>query len=476
MSNIYIKDGVSKSAIIDFLKFERNNDLCQNEIQAFSVIRKGELLCRIALPPYDTSDNRQLFSLSKSFCSTAVGFAVDEGLFKVTDRIIDIFPDDCPEVISERLAKMTVHNVLTMGTGHKSCVMNSMIYSENPVRAFMEQELSYEPGEKFVYNTGATLLASIIVQRFTGKTVYDYLYEKLFRYLPHTPEKWDMIPTGYCEGGVGLYASIEDIENLGKLYLGKGVLYGRRFLSEEWINAASACQIENPDNGSPDWCSGYGYQFWRNSREGYRGDGACGQLCVVLPSTETIICIQCEAVGAMQGEMNGVYTLADSIEGEDKVTEKELVDFIESFYTPEKCDISEFYGFGKKYAVEDNLQNIKYIDFENRDNDVIVNLYDAGYKQTIIAKCNEYTHGSLLYPGFKPSLYGLCPVKLDVCKYSCYISECTKNTLAIHMRYRNANQSDTLVFQAQNGELKMQHNCRTMDVPANAKVICGKEI
>ena len=134
MSYIYVKSGVSKSAIMDFLSNERNN--CNTDIHAFSVIKEGELLCRVALPPYEISDNKQLFSLSKSFCSTAVGFAVDEGLFKVTDRIVDIFKDDCPEVISDRLASMTVHNVLTMGTGHKTCVMNKMIFLKNHLRAF----------------------------------------------------------------------------------------------------------------------------------------------------------------------------------------------------------------------------------------------------------------------------------------------------------------------------------------------------
>ena len=107
MSYIYVKNGASKSAIIDFLNNERNN--CNTDIHAFSVIKGGELLCRVALPPYEIHDNKQLYSLSKSFCSTAVGFAVDEGLFKVTDRIVDIFKEDCPEIISDRLSYQCQH-------------------------------------------------------------------------------------------------------------------------------------------------------------------------------------------------------------------------------------------------------------------------------------------------------------------------------------------------------------------------------
>lgn len=165
MNNIYVKSGIYKKAIVEFLKNEKEK--ANTDIHAFSVIRNGELLCRIALEPYSIEDNKQLFSLSKSFCSTAVGFAVDEGLFSVTDRIVDIFPEEVPQNADEKLFKMTVHNVLSMSTGHASCVMGIMKNSENPVKAFMSKELTYEPGEKFVYNTGATLLLSIIVQKFT---------------------------------------------------------------------------------------------------------------------------------------------------------------------------------------------------------------------------------------------------------------------------------------------------------------------
>ena len=268
------------------------------EIHAFSVIHHGELLCRIAVPPYSINDNKQLFSLSKSFCSTAVGFAVDEGLFKVSDRIVDIFPDKCPSNISEKLSKMTVHNVLTMSTGHKSCVMSLMKDSTDPVSEFLKAELTYFPGEKFVYNTGATYLLSIIVQKYTGKTVYEYLYDKYFSFLDHIPEKWDMTCAGYCEGGCGLYAEIQDIENLGKLYLGKGVLNGRRFLSEEWVKAAGANQVAssaiNPCGPAIDEEAGYGYYFWRcHEVEGaYRCYGREGQFVIVLPEKNAVICTQ----------------------------------------------------------------------------------------------------------------------------------------------------------------------------------------
>lgn len=474
MSYIYIKDGVSNAAILNFLKNEKEN--CNTEIHAFSVIRNGELLCRIAVPPYDIHDNKQLFSLSKSFCSTAVGFAVDEGLFSVTDRIVDIFRDKCPEIISDKLSKMTVHNLLTMSTGHKSCVMELMKDSDDPAREFLNAELSYYPGEKFVYNTGATYLLSIIVQKYTGKTVYEYLYEKFFRFLSHTPERWDMTCAGFCEGGVGLYAEIQDIENLGMLYLGKGVLEGKRFLSEEWVNAASSKQIDNAGNGTADWSSGYGYQFWINSRDGFRGDGACGQLCFVMSKTNTIICVQCECKSNMQLEVDGVYDLAEHIYDNDRISEKEFQESIDNIYSYEKCMISDFAGFGKKYRLSKNPHDISYVDFLNSNDNIQINLTGKGLTQVISSGNGEYISNTLYLKSFKPTLNGLIPARLEECIIACCTTECSETKLVLEVRYKNAPQSKQMIFTIEGNNLMLEYICRTADVIADAKNIKGTEL
>ncbi len=474
MSYIYVKNGASKSAIIDFLSNERNN--CNTDIHAFSVIKGGELLCRVALPPYEIHDNKQLYSLSKSFCSTAVGFAVDEGLFKVTDRIVDIFKEDCPEIISDRLSRMTVHNVLTMGTGHKSCVMNKMIYAENPVNAFLSEELTYELGEKFVYNTGATLLLSIIVQKYTGKTVYEYLYEKYFKYLDHAPERWDIIPAGYCEGGAGLYGEIRDIENLGKLYINGGKLGDKQLLSKEWVELATSKQISNDGNGAPDWCAGYGYQFWRNSRDGFRGDGACGQLCFVLPEKDTIISVQCQCHSDMQKEIDGVYLLADTIVGEDDTTIEELDSFVSSFYSPETCVINNFAGFDKTYSLSENAIGIKYVEFSHSDSDVSVKLVTGGNTQYIDAASGEFAYNVLWLKNFKPTLVGLIPQRFEECNFACCVEECTENTLVLFYRFKNAPHSGKISFIIDKENLTIEFVPRTAAMVEGAKTIIGAQI
>ena len=118
------------------------------------------MVVRIAPAPYRATDKREIYSLSKSFCSTAIGFLCDEGKLSVEDRIVDLFPDKLPETVSDNLRKMRLKHVLSMNTGHRSCVMNHMIHSDDAPKAFLAQEVAFEPGTHFAYNTGATCMLS----------------------------------------------------------------------------------------------------------------------------------------------------------------------------------------------------------------------------------------------------------------------------------------------------------------------------
>jgi len=82
----------------------------------------------------------------------------------------------------------------------------------------------------------------------------------------------------------------EDLAKFGQLYLQKG-RYGRQLLPPEWVEAASARQVSNGSNPKSDWNQGYGFQFWRCRNNAFRGDGAFGQFCVVMPDQDAVIAI-----------------------------------------------------------------------------------------------------------------------------------------------------------------------------------------
>lgn len=284
----------------------------RHEIQTLQIWQGDECLVRVAPAPYRCTDRREVYSLSKTFCSTAVGVLCDEGKLSVEDRIVDIFPDKLPPVVSENLAAMRVRHVLSMNTGHVRCVMPKMFRAEDAVRAFLDEEVVYEPGTHFAYNTGATYLLAQIVVRITGESLYDYLSRKILFPIGARDVAWNASHDGVNEGGIGIQVTSDDIIRLGRLYLNRGVWEGKRLLSEKWIDDATSFHTDNSMNGTPDWKSGYGYQIWLNAREGYRGDGAFGQLMVILPSKNMLIAVQ-GIVPSMQDEVDNLYTLADGL-------------------------------------------------------------------------------------------------------------------------------------------------------------------
>ncbi len=340
----FVAPGVSVRAVNDYFATCIADG---QEIQTLQVWDREKMLVRIAPEPYSCTDKRELFSLSKTFCSTAVGVACDEGLLSVEDRLVDLFPDDLPEVVSENLAKMRVRHVLSMNSGHAKDTISPVFNGDSVPRAYLAQPVEYEPGTHFTYDTGSTCMLAAIVRKVTGESVFDYLNRKILVPLGIRGSVWNITRDGTNEGGCGFQASSDDIAKLGRLYLNRGMWEGKRLLSEKWIDDATSFHSDNSKNGTPDWQSGYGYQIWVNAREGFRGDGAYGQLMFVLPKTGVILAVQAR-VPSMQKEVDNLYALAAHLFDDDggavaldvppfrplEATD-EALPFTDAFYIPE---------------------------------------------------------------------------------------------------------------------------------------------
>jgi hypothetical protein len=202
---------------------------------------------------------------------------------------------------------MTVQDLLTMRSGHETDPTMPMVQAANWAEAFLTMPIKFKPGTHFVYNSGATYMLSAIVQKLAGRTVLEYLEPRLFSPLGFGPHGWDSSPQGISTGGWGFMVTLEDIAKLGLLYLNKGNWQGKQLLSEAWVEEASSPHADNSitPGATPDWIRGYGYQFWR-SRYGYRGDGAYGQYCLILPEFDAALALSSE-VDNMQKILDVVW-------------------------------------------------------------------------------------------------------------------------------------------------------------------------
>lgn len=285
------KQGVASEGILRFLEEVENRQL---ELHSFMMLRHGKVISECWWHPYKADINHAMYSVSKTFTSTAIGFAVKEKRLKVTDKVISFFPDDLPATISPYLEELTIKDLLTMTVGHEEAPVFTM-NDENWVRSFLAAPIVHEPGTRFQYSSYASYMLSAIINKVTGENTYDYLKTRLFDPLGITDIQWETGADGISAGGWGLRMKTVDMAKLGQLYLKKGVWEGERLLPASWIEDASSPHIYQfpertpQENSNDEGAQGYGYQIWMCTHNAYRADGAYGQFIIVIPERDAVI-------------------------------------------------------------------------------------------------------------------------------------------------------------------------------------------
>jgi CubicO group peptidase (beta-lactamase class C family) len=303
------EQGMTAKGIMDFANAVETDKL---NLHSLMILRQGKVVAEGWWAPYAPDLKHTLYSLSKSFTSTAIGLAVAEGKLTVEDKVVSFFPNDKPATVSPNLAAMRVKDLLTMSTGHDKDSTPALRGGpdKNWVKSFLAQPVEHTPGTFFVYNSGATYMLSAIIQKLTGNTLLEYLKPRLFQPLAIEDMDWETDPNGINTGGWGLRVKTEDIAKFGQLYLQKGEWNGKRILPAAWVEEATRSHIQSKGGARPaeenDWLQGYGYQFWRCRNDGYRGDGAYGQYCIVLPKEDMVIAITSETSN-MQAILDHVW-------------------------------------------------------------------------------------------------------------------------------------------------------------------------
>ena len=253
------------------------------------VTQNGE---EIARHTWEGACRRNVYSASKSFTSAAVGIAIKEGLLTLEERLVDAFPQELPDNVSENLEKATVRDLLTMCLGQpKSFLMGEErpYYPErNWVKLALSQPFAYEPGTKFVYNNVGPYLAGILVQRRAGCDLVHYLMPRLFEPMGIQLPTWEVDPYGNTFGAGGLFLTLDELHKFGLLYLQNGNWQGRQLVPESWVRESTRKQVENGSHG-------YGYLFWGGDHGSFRADGKYGQFSILMRDKNAVVTIVAES-------------------------------------------------------------------------------------------------------------------------------------------------------------------------------------
>ena len=376
--------GVPSSAVLALVEALDQIDA----MHSFMLVRHGSVIAEGWWAPYRATDNHELYSLSKSFTSTAVGLAVAESKLSIDDEVLKFFPEDAPAQPSANLKAMRVRDLLTMNTGNQDEVPTAA--DKISAKAFLTNAVPHKPGTHFKYNTPATFMLSAIVQKQTGQTVEDYLRPRLFEPLGITQPVWNTNFQGLTLGGYGLSVRTEDIARFGQLYLQKGQWQGKQLLAREWVEMATSKQVSNGSNPRSDWDQGYGFQFWRCRNGAYRGDGAFGQYCIVLPEQDAVIVIT-SGVKDMQGVMNHVWEkllpnfgtkrLSANAATQKMLTEKLAGLSVRPAQGGESSPLTAKLS-GRKFVFPENTQKLETLTFKsdgNKETVVSIQARDTAY-------------------------------------------------------------------------------------------------
>jgi hypothetical protein len=231
-------------------------------------------------------------------------------------------------------------------------------------------------------------MLSAIVQKATGTTLLDYLKPRLFEPLGIEHPTWETSPQGISTGGYGLSIRTEDIAKFGQLYLRKGDWNGKPLVPAAWVEAATARQTSNGSNPNSDWEQGYGYQFWRSRHNAYRGDGAFGQYCIVMPDQDAVLAIT-SGVKDMQAVLNLVWDkLLPAMKSAPLATDEDSRKKLEHTLAGLKLRPQDGSGSpakvaGKKYAFPANERKLESITLQSDDKDVTLVMRSGGAEQRV---------------------------------------------------------------------------------------------
>ena len=496
------KAGVNPRDVLDFLTRIEERRI---HLHSFMMLKGDKVFAEGSYAPCQEKDLHMLFSMSKSFTSTAVGFAVQEGRLSLEDRVVDFFREELQgkeEAVQPHMRTMTVRHLLTMNTGQTDA--EDALFQDSQADwclRFLTSPVEKEPGSWFLYNTRASYMLSAILDKVTGESLMDYLKPRLFQPLDFTKGIWwERSPQGICAGGFGLNISVEDLAKFGVFIKNKGNYKGKQLLSPEWFEEATRSWSDTSNTWTGENAYGYGYQFWMCHIPGtYRGDGAFGQYCVILPREDMLFITTAGELDmqkildsfwetvykgqiASMTETGEILPSGKRQEGEAKESslqelEKRLSHLVLPTYYEEKgmggmrLRLPEGVS-GKRYLLEENtlhIRALRLIQDETETDECLLELQNGACTSLLTLSPKDWIPGTLALDStcteleksvFRAGLFS-----------NCHVKGCTKdNVLYLDMLFQETSFQDTWEISFSGSSILLDIKRNTGFVPANIHV------
>ena len=262
-------------------------------IDSVLVVRDGYVVVDAVVYPFPRDTSHMLASCAKSVVGTLVGMAIDRGLLAGVDvPVVEILAEQAPATVDDLKASMTVEDLLTMSTGldcrdsylYDWVGMQTMAASDNWVAHVLALPMSEEPGTRFEYCNGSSMLLSAVLSEVTGMSAADFAAESLFGPLGISDYDWPASPRGVTIGMGELRLRPDDLAKVGLLYLREGRWDVEQLVPRRWVEDSTTPQIE-----AGTLSDHYGYQWWVDDSGYAMALGAGGQYLIVVPDQRLVV-------------------------------------------------------------------------------------------------------------------------------------------------------------------------------------------
>jgi CubicO group peptidase (beta-lactamase class C family) len=239
---------------------------------------------------------RDVFSVSKTVTSLAVGMLDGDGALSLDDPVVAHLPG-LADTAAPGSEAITVGHLLRMraGNGYR-WLDDDADHPGDPARDFLATPLVAEPGSAYDYRGGNTYVLGRVVHAITGLDLRDFLLPRLFGPLGIRNPQWLRCPLGFSLGAVGLQLRTSEITRIAQLLLHGGSWDGRRLVPAGYLTRMTADTTDTgraePDNRT------YGLHVWLCARDGaWRMDGIYGQFGIVLPQQRACVSVTAHCLG-----------------------------------------------------------------------------------------------------------------------------------------------------------------------------------
>ncbi len=263
-----------------------------NATIAYVIIKNDSIWFENYYDGFNENSQSNSFSMAKSYISGLMGKAIEEGYIKSLDQPVSDFLPTFNEGLA---AKMTVGHLSSMASGttwderyySPFSIVTRAYFDDDLEKVMLGLKVETEPGKSFKYASGDTQMLAMVIEKATGKKIYNYLTESFWKPLGcENPTLWQVdsedhdLVKAYC----CIASNAKDFARFGKLYKDHGKWNGKQVLDSAFV--AKSIKPVYPDG------SVYGYGWWLKSigdKNFFMMRGHLGQYVIVEPNDNIII-------------------------------------------------------------------------------------------------------------------------------------------------------------------------------------------